>query len=101
MDSFTTSEMLRHEGGNLVSSKSKVLWEAVVWITGYFIWRNRNCCVFGKKVESVENVVQDVKVRSYEWIKRRSPKSHILWEQWLMCPGLCGDSSRTGVGINV
>ena len=67
VDSFTTSDMLRHGGCNLVSSKSKVLWEAVVWITGYFIWRNRkNCFVFGKNVESVENVVQDVKVRSYE-----------------------------------
>ncbi|GKE58251.1 RNA-directed DNA polymerase, eukaryota, reverse transcriptase zinc-binding domain protein, partial [Tanacetum coccineum] len=32
-DSFTTTDMLRHEGGNLVSSNIKVLWEAVMWIT--------------------------------------------------------------------
>lgn len=35
------------------------------------------------------------RLRSYKCIKRRSPKSHLLWEHSLMCPGLCGDSSRT------
>ncbi|GJS31784.1 RNA-directed DNA polymerase, eukaryota, reverse transcriptase zinc-binding domain protein [Tanacetum coccineum] len=100
-DSFTTTDMLRHEGGNLVSSNIKVLWEAVMWITGYFIWRNRNSCVFGKKVKTVGNVVQEIKVRSYEWINTRSSKRHLGWEEWLMCPRLCGASSRTGGGTKV
>nr|GEZ21687.1 RNA-directed DNA polymerase, eukaryota, reverse transcriptase zinc-binding domain protein [Tanacetum cinerariifolium] len=44
LDSFITSDMLRHEGGNFVSSNSKVLWEAVVWITSV----GRSACASAK-----------------------------------------------------
>ncbi|GKD11116.1 RNA-directed DNA polymerase, eukaryota, reverse transcriptase zinc-binding domain protein, partial [Tanacetum coccineum] len=46
-DSFTTTDMLRHEGGNLVSSNIKVLWEAVMWITRSFGgFSLAICCAF-------------------------------------------------------
>ena len=74
VNAFTAYDMLNHNGGGGMSSKNIAIWQAVVWTTGYFIWRNRNCRVFGKKVESHMKFFQEVQLRSCEWIVRRSSK---------------------------
>ena len=76
---FSAKEMLRYNGGNAISAKYKKLWESVVWTTGYYIWKNRNCRVFGKKVETNVNVFHEIRLRAYEWIVRRSGKYKVDW----------------------
>ncbi|GJR89688.1 hypothetical protein Tco_0213699 [Tanacetum coccineum] len=51
-----------------------VVWQAVIWSTSYFIWKERNARVFGNKISSTNKIVQDIQLRSYEWIVRRSNK---------------------------
>ncbi|GKA78769.1 reverse transcriptase domain, reverse transcriptase zinc-binding domain protein [Tanacetum coccineum] len=89
VNAFTAYDMLNHNGGGGMSPKNIALWQAVVWTTGYFIWRNRNCQVFGKKFESHINLFQEIQLMSYEWIRRRSSKYKLRWDVWLVDPRSC------------
>ena len=63
------------------------VWQAVIWTTGYFIWKERNARVFGNKISSTNKIVQDIQLKSFEWIVRRSNNFKSLdWQQWLRDP---------------
>ncbi|GJU70247.1 RNA-directed DNA polymerase, eukaryota, reverse transcriptase zinc-binding domain protein [Tanacetum coccineum] len=89
VNAFTAYDTLSHNGNGVVSSRNLVLWQAVIWTTGYFIWRNRNYQVFGKRVDSHVRLFQDIQLKSYEWIMRRSKKYKLRWSQWVEDPGSC------------
>ncbi|GKA81410.1 hypothetical protein Tco_0788102 [Tanacetum coccineum] len=90
VDSFTTCEILKHRGGFVVKSDAKDLWQAVLWVTGYYIWKNRNAQVFKNKYDSALRVFHEVQLRSFEWICRRSKKRNFRWEKWIERPYNCG-----------
>ncbi|GJW06909.1 hypothetical protein Tco_1569332 [Tanacetum coccineum] len=50
------------------------MWQAVLWISGYFIWKERNMRVFKGKASSLNKIVQDIQLKSFEWISRRVGK---------------------------
>ncbi|GJS57699.1 reverse transcriptase domain, reverse transcriptase zinc-binding domain protein [Tanacetum coccineum] len=70
-------------------NNSRLLWKAVLCTSGYFIWKERNNRVFKAKVSSVNKIVQDIQLKNFDWISRRSKKSIIDWQQWLRDPGKC------------
>ncbi|GKC05791.1 reverse transcriptase domain, reverse transcriptase zinc-binding domain protein [Tanacetum coccineum] len=39
--------------------------QAVIWTTGYFIWKERNARVFGNKLSSTNKIVQVIQLKSY------------------------------------
>nr|GEV15804.1 RNA-directed DNA polymerase, eukaryota, reverse transcriptase zinc-binding domain protein [Tanacetum cinerariifolium] len=84
---FTIDELFSSSGGvNVPTSLSRV-WQSVLWTSGYFIWKERNNRVFDKKVSSINKIVQDIQLKSFEWIMRRSKKYRSLeWQQWLWEP---------------
>ncbi|GKB48671.1 RNA-directed DNA polymerase, eukaryota, reverse transcriptase zinc-binding domain protein [Tanacetum coccineum] len=71
---FSAKEMLRYNGDTPISVSYKKLWQSVVWTSGYYIWKNRNCRVFGKNVETAANLFHEIRLRAYEWIVRSSNK---------------------------
>ncbi|GJX71271.1 RNA-directed DNA polymerase, eukaryota, reverse transcriptase zinc-binding domain protein [Tanacetum coccineum] len=93
VNAFSTNEMFRYAGNGVIHSKYKPLWQAFVWTAGYYIWRNRNCRVFGKKVETTKNLFQEIRLRAFQWIHRRSKEYQVLREKWLEDPASCMDSS--------
>ncbi|GKB83760.1 hypothetical protein Tco_0950655 [Tanacetum coccineum] len=90
VDRFATGEILKHRGGFVVNSEMKDLWQAVLWVTGYYIWKNRNAKVFKNKCDSALRVFLEVQLRSFEWISRRSKKRNFRWEKWIKRPYNCG-----------
>ncbi|GJX76665.1 RNA-directed DNA polymerase, eukaryota, reverse transcriptase zinc-binding domain protein [Tanacetum coccineum] len=86
---FSTKEMLRYNGDTVISANCKKLWQYVVWTTGYYIWKNRNCRVFGKKVNMTANLFHEIRLKAYEWTVRRSGKYKLNWEQWIAQPDTC------------
>ncbi|GJV12668.1 reverse transcriptase domain, reverse transcriptase zinc-binding domain protein [Tanacetum coccineum] len=86
-NAFSIDEFFSSNGGvNMPSYLSRV-GQVVIWSTGYFIWKERNARVFGNKVSSTNKIVQDIQLKSFEWIVRRSIKyKGIDWQQWLMEP---------------
>nr|GFA68584.1 reverse transcriptase domain, reverse transcriptase zinc-binding domain protein [Tanacetum cinerariifolium] len=84
---FTIEDMYSLSGGiNVPGSLSRV-WQAVVWTSGYFIWKERNGHAFGKKVSSTNKIVKDIQLKSSEWITKRSNKYKVIDSQhWLWDP---------------
>ncbi|XP_071700006.1 uncharacterized protein [Rutidosis leptorrhynchoides] len=73
------------------SSRSKSdlgakIWQGVEWTCGYLIWKNRNQKVFKNKVWNVPVALNEIQVKSYEWIARRCKSKTIDWHNWLHNP---------------
>ena len=99
-DSFTINDIILHTGNSNMSKDSKMLWSSVVWVTAYMVWKDRNNKVFKGKSENIEKLVQEIQVRSFEWINRRSKKGEFSWDQWLHSPNMCKLTVCPGTGIS-
>ena len=90
VNAFSIEEMFALNGNVVIPNLSSQLWQAVIWSSGYWIWKVRNERVFKGKVSSINKIVQDIKLKSFEWITRRSRKSSgIDWQQWIIDPLKC------------
>ncbi|XP_071688566.1 uncharacterized protein [Rutidosis leptorrhynchoides] len=66
-----------------ISSK---VWQAIEWFTGYSIWLNRNQTIFRKKKGIGPTVLNEIQIKTFEWISKRSWKFKLEWSQWLINP---------------
>lgn len=89
VNAFSIRDIFSLNGGVNLPNHSRLLWQAVLWSSGYFIWKERNSRVFKAKVSSVNKIVQEIQLKSFEWITRRSKKKLIDWQMWLQDPGKC------------
>ncbi|XP_071718581.1 uncharacterized protein [Rutidosis leptorrhynchoides] len=62
-------ELSKCSNPSLKSHSGLALWQAVVWTTCYFIWKNRNDFVFGNAKLSCPKIVSDIQSKTFEWIK--------------------------------
>lgn len=82
---------------DVMESNSKVvkeIWEGVVWVTAYVIWKNRNAKVFGKKVLRDIDIFHEVQIKSFEWVKTRLKWKKVDWNSWINDPK--AEGMRTG-----
>ncbi|XP_071688914.1 uncharacterized protein [Rutidosis leptorrhynchoides] len=70
---------------NGLTSTSK-LWQAVEWVTGYCLWVHRNNVIFRKKKSTGPMLLNNIQLKSFEWISKRSRKHSLIWSQWLLNP---------------
>ncbi|XP_071689418.1 uncharacterized protein [Rutidosis leptorrhynchoides] len=82
-------ELLEGNSGHNLSDMGKIIWQAVIWSTVYLMWKNRNDKVFKNKCWSVPVAVNEIQVKSFEWIARRCKSKKIEWHNWLHNPLLC------------
>ncbi|XP_071714216.1 uncharacterized protein [Rutidosis leptorrhynchoides] len=68
------------------SDIGKNIWQAVVWSCSYLIWKNRNQKVFSNKCWNVPVAVNEIQVKSFEWIAKRCKYKPIDWHNWLHNP---------------
>ncbi|GJX20147.1 RNA-directed DNA polymerase, eukaryota, reverse transcriptase zinc-binding domain protein [Tanacetum coccineum] len=90
VDAFTLNDMICHRGGVGMEKEARVLLEVVLLVAAYYIWKSRNLRVFKAKNESSSKVFQDIQIKMFEWINRRSKKHKFPWEKWVVRPALCG-----------
>ncbi|XP_071712623.1 uncharacterized protein [Rutidosis leptorrhynchoides] len=69
-----------------LSRENKKIWQSIEWVTGYFIWKNRNLKVFRNDHWAYSKVASDIQVKTFEWMKNRSRHKAIDWIQWLTGP---------------
>ncbi|GJZ59590.1 RNA-directed DNA polymerase, eukaryota, reverse transcriptase zinc-binding domain protein [Tanacetum coccineum] len=90
VNAFTIDEVFSSNGNINVPYYYSHVWKAVIWTTGYFIWRERNACVFSKKVSSTNKMVQDIQLKSFEWIilggsmHKQLQKVFVFWYSFLV-----------------
>ncbi|XP_071688865.1 uncharacterized protein [Rutidosis leptorrhynchoides] len=58
--------------GQSASHMGKFIWQAVVWTCSYLIWKNRNQKVYNNKCWNVPVALNEIQVKSFEWIAKRS-----------------------------
>ncbi|XP_071687592.1 uncharacterized protein [Rutidosis leptorrhynchoides] len=73
------------------SSSSSKLWQAVVWICGYLIWQNKNSTIFRNYKGNGPVLLNEIQIKAYEWISKRSNKFKLDWNQWLINPSSFDD----------
>lgn len=82
-------DSVESESGN---NFEKELWEGVIWITAYLVWKNRNAKVFRRKVLRGMGLFQEVQIRSFEWMKVRLKMKEVQWSQWVSQPKTVGNN---------
>ncbi|XP_071696404.1 uncharacterized protein [Rutidosis leptorrhynchoides] len=76
-------------------SCAKELWNTVIWVSGYFIWKNRNQKVFAKDSWGAPKILNEIQVKTYEWINNRSKRFNLTWHEWLTNPQVSASHQHT------
>ncbi|XP_071694565.1 uncharacterized protein [Rutidosis leptorrhynchoides] len=84
----SSSELLRGKSSLDMSPLGLKIWQAVEWICTYSIWKNRNSLVFKGKSNIAPMIVNEIQVKSFEWISARNKDVSIDWLNWLVSPHL-------------
>ncbi|GKA34291.1 reverse transcriptase domain, reverse transcriptase zinc-binding domain protein [Tanacetum coccineum] len=92
VDAFNLKDMLGHKGVPTIREKTRVLWEAVLVVTAYFMWKSRNIRVFKGKDQTSSRTFHDIQIKTFEWLCRRSNRYNFSWQQWLERLDNCGAS---------
>ncbi|GJU75838.1 reverse transcriptase domain, reverse transcriptase zinc-binding domain protein [Tanacetum coccineum] len=87
---FTVRDLFSHKGGLVVDKVPHKVWNAVLRFAGYLIWKRRDDRVFRGTCGNIVRLFQDVQLKSYEWINRRSKSIKLEWEKWIRRPQNCG-----------
>ncbi|XP_071713461.1 uncharacterized protein [Rutidosis leptorrhynchoides] len=72
---FTLVDLIKCSNAIRLETSKKKVWQAVVWVTCYLIWKNRNLKVFRNDAWATSKIISEVQVKSFEWVKNRSRKS--------------------------
>ncbi|XP_071728580.1 uncharacterized protein [Rutidosis leptorrhynchoides] len=62
------------------------IWQAVVWVTSYYLWIHRNNCTFGKNFDSAAKLFSNIQGKCFEWINCRWRKGALDWLSWITNP---------------
>ncbi|XP_071712769.1 uncharacterized protein [Rutidosis leptorrhynchoides] len=89
---FSVDDLFCGKHPKIKSSWSLKLWQAIEWICGYYIWKNRNQKIFKKKWWSGSVILNEIQIKSFEWISIRSRKKQWDWNQWLVNPSVYLDN---------
>ncbi|XP_071739364.1 uncharacterized protein [Rutidosis leptorrhynchoides] len=81
------------QGGSFFQNDDvlKKVYQAAVWVCVYKIWQNRNNKIFRQKNCIAAMLIQEVQIKSFEWITIRLKKKSISWLQWLAKPSIYDD----------
>ncbi|XP_071731845.1 uncharacterized protein [Rutidosis leptorrhynchoides] len=63
------------------SSMLRKIWQAVIWVGAYKIWKNRNNKLFKGTNWMASMLFQEIQVNSFEWIANRSKRTSLNWLQ--------------------
>ncbi|XP_071736202.1 uncharacterized protein [Rutidosis leptorrhynchoides] len=96
----TLADISKPFNPSLTSSTGASFWQAIVWVTSYYIWKNRNDLFFGNNTLSGPKIIAEIQSKSFEWIKSRSKKGTLEWHNWLFNPTSyeVDRDNKTGIG---
>lgn len=73
-------------------TKVKPIFDAVVLITNWAIWRFRNSRIFDSKPPRKDTLEAEIKTLSFSWITYRNRKFNLDWNVWIYDPILACNS---------
>ncbi|XP_071689850.1 uncharacterized protein [Rutidosis leptorrhynchoides] len=85
---YSINEMLRDFPSQVGSATGSRIWQAVVWVSAYLIWKNRNNMVFRGKRWNAPVALNEIQVLSFDWISGRAKGVNIDWNDWISNPSI-------------
>ncbi|XP_071709330.1 uncharacterized protein [Rutidosis leptorrhynchoides] len=79
-------ELIEGRLGQFGSDLGEKLWQGMLWVSVYVIWKNRNEKIFKNKSWNVPVAVSDIQSKSFEWISKRCKTKSIDWHTWIYNP---------------
>ncbi|XP_071690170.1 uncharacterized protein [Rutidosis leptorrhynchoides] len=76
---LSINEAFRGVFSHQMSSLGDKIWQAVEWTCGYLIWKNQNQKVFSNKGWNPPVTLNEIQVKSFEWIAKRCKSIKIDW----------------------
>ncbi|XP_071719380.1 uncharacterized protein [Rutidosis leptorrhynchoides] len=64
----------------------KHIWQGIIWVACYLIWKNRNHVIFKNKGWTAPCALSEIQVKSFEWIVKRFKGKSIDWHSWFHNP---------------
>ncbi|KAJ0445231.1 putative RNA-directed DNA polymerase [Helianthus annuus] len=68
-------------------NRGSKMWKKAVYLvvqtTIWCIWRSRNSTVFNRKRVSVTNIIEEIKLLGFLWMRSRIKGREITWESWV------------------
>ncbi|XP_071731598.1 uncharacterized protein [Rutidosis leptorrhynchoides] len=83
---FSSVESLKGSITQASSSLGKKIWQGVMWVCAYYLWKNRNMKAFRNEEWCVPVIVNEIQVKAFEWISCRLRGRNIDWSSWLVNP---------------
>ncbi|XP_071709240.1 uncharacterized protein [Rutidosis leptorrhynchoides] len=88
MSNLILGEILRGKCPLSSSILGTKIWQAVEWVCAYLIWKNRNEKVFRGKSWTAPVALNEIQLKSFDWISNRLKKTKIDWLTWLHNPSV-------------
>ncbi|XP_071718031.1 uncharacterized protein [Rutidosis leptorrhynchoides] len=88
MSNLSLNEICRSNCPSSTSNFGKKLWQAVEWVCSYLIWKNRNNMIFREKKWVSSVGLNEIQIKSFEWISKRSKGRRLDWLTWLNDPSM-------------
>ncbi|XP_071694261.1 uncharacterized protein [Rutidosis leptorrhynchoides] len=82
------SDFLKDVGNASMSRLGKQILQAVIWVCAFLIWKNRNIMVFHGKYWSTSVALNEVQIKSFEWISSRIKGKKLDWLVWISNPSV-------------
>ncbi|XP_071713962.1 uncharacterized protein [Rutidosis leptorrhynchoides] len=76
---FVNVEDMFTDAGQTNTCVGKSIWQAVIWSTTYLIWKNRNQKVFSNKSWNTPMALNEIQIKSYEWVAKRCKVKSLDW----------------------
>ncbi|XP_071712466.1 uncharacterized protein [Rutidosis leptorrhynchoides] len=86
VSNLSINELFRGNTMLQLTPFGKKLWQAVEWSCGYLLWKNRNGMVFKKKSWTPPVALNEIQIKSFEWISHRINDKRLDWLTWLSNP---------------
>ncbi|XP_071695542.1 uncharacterized protein [Rutidosis leptorrhynchoides] len=86
--SFSINEINGISNSNTMSPFGKKLWQAVSWVCPYLIWKQQNDKVFRGKLWTTLVALDEIQIKSFEWISSRAKVRKLEWLTWLSNPSI-------------
>ncbi|XP_071713610.1 uncharacterized protein [Rutidosis leptorrhynchoides] len=85
-ENFSLGEIFNIEDSHSLSCFGLKLWQALRWVTAYLILSNRNNMVFNGKAWNAPVALNEIQIKSFEWLSNRAKGKKIEWHTWVHNP---------------
>ena len=80
------ADLVRMSLDQLKSKKEGRIIQGIMYTAMWVLWNERNARIFNNKARRAMEVVENIKILSFFWIRNRSRHKGVDWNKWCKYP---------------